>query len=402
MACGRPVRVDDWVVSDGSTSDLPTPPTLSEADPSGDRPIGIAAAIAIIAVAFLAVLLLSMLGSDEETDTANAVTVPASTTTSQESAASTTDSQAATIVDSGSVDAPAASDTPSGAARLGSDQVASAFANEIDTDSISYGIAYVANSGFVVLDARGISLPDLEIAQQFGQVSELALLTGEGGTWAVNADDRDRSYLVSNMYVVVEAERPDTIAVIDADNESIDLLSSGLPIPGVTLPTGAEMIVVQQRGLIVLPRTGGTFELSGTASSLTRLSDDRAVSASTGATAYERCGDDLQCDYFTVRTGSDEEFPLQVPPRSVLDISPRGDWVVARADDETFLVDVESGDLVPLAGGTIDAISWAPDDTFVALARGDIIEIFIPTERRSIELMLNEQLLLDALLVFSS
>jgi hypothetical protein len=381
MACGRPVRVDDWIVSDGSTSRLPAPVTPPEAGPAGDRQIGIAAAIVIIAVALLAVLLVSTLGSGEETDTPTDVTIPAPTTTSRESAASSADSQAA---------------------RVRSDQVASAFANEIDTDSTSYGLAYVAKNGFVVLDARGISLPELEIAQQFQHVSELALLTAEEGTWAVNANDRDRSYLVSNMYVVVEAERPDTIAVIDADGESIDLLSSGLPIPGVTLPAGAELIVVQQRGLLVLPRTGGTFEVSGTASSLTRLSDDRAVSASTGATAYERCGDDLQCDYFAVRTGSDDEFPLLVPPGSVLDISPRGDWAVARADDGTFLVDVESGDLVPLADGAIDAISWAPDDTFVALARGDVIEILIPTELRSIELTLNEQLLLDALLVFSS
>jgi hypothetical protein len=382
VACGKPVRVDDWLVSDGSTSGLPAPAALPEAGPAGDRQIGIAAAIAIIVVALLAVLLVSTLGSGEETETPTAVIIPAPTTAARESAASRADSHAA--------------------ASVRSDQVASAFANEIDTDAITYGIAYVAKNSFVVLDARGISLPELEIAQQFQQVSELALLTGEDGTWAVNANDRDRSYLVSNMYVVVEAERPDTIAVIDADGESIDLLSSGLPIPGVTLPAGAELIVVQQRGLIVLPRTGGTFEVSGTASSLTRLSDDRAVSASTGATAYERCGDDLQCDYFAVRTGSDDEFPLPVPPRSVVDISPRGDWAVARADDGTFLVDVESGDLVPLADGAIDAISWAPDDTFVALARGDVIEILIPTELRSIELTLNEQLLLDALLVFSS
>jgi len=369
-------------VSDGSTSDLPAPATLPEAGPAGDRQIGIAAAIVIIVVALLAVLLVSTLGSGEETETPTAVIIQAPTTAARESAASRADSQAA--------------------ASVRSDQVASAFANEIDTDAITYGIAYVAKNSFVVLDARGISLPELEIAQQFQQVSELALLTGEEGTWAVNANDRDRSYLVSNMYVVVEAERPDTIAVIDADGESIDLLASGLPIPGVTLPAGAELIVVQQRGLIVLPRTGGTFEVSGTASSLTRLSDDRAVSASTGATAYERCGDTLQCDYFAVRTGSDDEFALPVPPRSVVDISPRGDWAVARADDGTFLVDVESGDLVPLADGAIDAISWAPDDAFVALARGDIIEILIPTELRSIELTLNEQLLLDALLVFSS
>jgi hypothetical protein len=382
VACGKPVRVDDWLVSDGSTSGLPAPAALPEAGPAGDRQIGIAAAIAIIVVALLAVLLVSTLGSGEETETPTAVIIPAPTTAARESAASRADSQAA--------------------ASVRSDQVASAFANEIDTDAITYGIAYVAKNSFVVLDARGISLPELEIAQQFQQVSELALLTGEEGTWAVNANDRDRSYLVSNMYVVVEAERPDTIAVIDADGESIDLLASGLPIPGVTLPAGAELIVVQQRGLIVLPRTGGTFEVSGTASSLTRLSDDRAVSASTGATAYERCDDDLQCDYFAVRTGSDDEFPLPVPPRSVVDISPRGDWAVARADDGTFLVDVESGDLVPLADGAIDAISWAPDDAFVALARGDIIEILIPTELRSIELTLNEQLLLDALLVFSS
>ena len=377
--------VDDWTAGDGSTSELLAPAALEKTDPPGDRWTGIAAAMAIIAVAFVAILFVSTLGSGDESDTQNSVTAPPTTVAPTAAVAST---GAPTTINPSASSAQTASAVSPGDENLRSAEIALAFADELDTDAVKYGIAYVAQNDFVVLDARGISTPDPEIAQEFRHVSQLAMLTGDASTWAVDAADRDRSYLVSNMYVVVDAERPDTIAVVDLENQSVGLLSSGLPIPGITLPAGAETIVVQQRGVLVLPRTGGTFELSGTASSLVRLSDDRAVSASTGATAYERCDDDLRCEYFVVRTDSDDEFPLSVPPNSVLDLSPSGEWVVARTEGSTFLVNVDSETLVPLGDGAIEAVRWSPDDAFVAIARGEIIEILFPSELRSVDLLL--------------
>ena len=115
--------------------------------------------------------------------------------------------------------------------QLRADEVAWLFESEIDGDAeIQFGIAYVANDDLVVLDHRGITVADLEIAVDFATVANLALLTNDGRTWAINPDNRDLTYLVSNSYVVVVSERPGTIAVIRPDDQSeIGMMSSALP-----------------------------------------------------------------------------------------------------------------------------------------------------------------------------
>lgn len=280
--------------------------------------------------------------------------------------------------------------------------VSRAFVDHIDHDGLSYGIAYSTARGIVVLDATGISEPDVRIAQAFEQVSELEMMTGQGRTWAVDADDRSRSYLVSNMFVVVDAERPGTVAVIDADERSIGLMAAGLPIPGIEVPEGAELIAVQNRGVLVLPRSGGTLELSGTAGSLVQLSDQRAVSANTAATVFERCDGDLDCTYTVEPHGPAGDYPILIPPGSVVDVSPTGRWVLLRTDELVVLIDGETGTTVDLGSESVTTVSWAPGGEFVALARSNKIDVYLPDQARLVTLDTNESKGVIALAAFVS
>ena len=292
---------------------------------------------------------------------------------------------------------------PPAASHLRSDEVASLFGTVIDIDAVQYGVAYVANGDFTILDHRGINVPEPLIAQDYATVWTLDLLTSGGRTWAIDSMDRERSYLVSNTYVVVVSQRPGTIAIFNPDNlGSVGLMSSGLPVPSVELPDGANLLWVQGRGLLVLPRTGGTFEVSGTASSLTRISDERAVAASLAGTVYERCDDTLACAYVLEADG-DAVVDLPFPQRTRFSLSPDGEWLVAMAADEssTLFAIGTAGEQV-LSTGQVSAIDWAPDSSFVAVVREDLLEIVYPATGQIVEMTLNDVPDNDSLLVFSS
>ena len=297
---------------------------------------------------------------------------------------------------------------PPAASHLRSDDVASVFGGAIDTDAVQYGVAYVANGDFTVLDHRGISVPEPLIAQNYATVVTLGLLTSGGRTWAIDVTDRDRSYLVSNTYIVVGSERPGTIAIINPNNlTDIGLMSAGLPVPSVELPDGADLLWVQGRGLLILPRTGGTFEVRGTASSLTRISDGRAVAASLGGTVYERCDDTLECVYVLEADGAaadgDAVAALPFPQGTRFSLSPDGEWLVAMAGDESStLVAISTADERILTPGQVSAIDWAPDSSFVVIVRNDVLEIVYPATGQTVEMTLNDVPDNDSLLVFSS
>lgn len=289
---------------------------------------------------------------------------------------------------------------PPSAEHLRADQIASLFETDINSDGSRYGIAYVSTDDFVVLDHRGITLPELEIAVEFETVSNLALLTNDGRTWAVNPIDRERNYLVSNSYVVVVSERPGTIAIIRPDDQSaISLMSSALPVPSVQLPEGAGLLWAQGRGPLVMPRTGGTFELSGIASSLTRISDARAVAASLHGTVYEACDDSLTCAYFS-QDDQGSVTPLPFEAGTGFTVSPDGKWVVAAADDTIVVHEIGAPRQALTLEGDVTAVDWAPDSSFVAIVVGDLLSVVYPNDGRVLPLRLNDVPDDNSLLVF--
>jgi hypothetical protein len=292
---------------------------------------------------------------------------------------------------------------PPTASHLRGDDVALLFGGAIDTDAVQYGVAYVANGDFTILDHRGISVPEPLIARNYTTVVTLDLLTSGGRTWAIDATDRDRSYLVSNSYVVVVSQRPGTIAIINPNNlTTVELMSAGLAVPSVELPEGADLLWVQGRGLLILPRTGGTFEVRGNASTLTRISDERAVAASLGGTLYERCDDTLACA-FVLEAADDVEAELPFPQGTRFSLSPDSKWLVAMEDDESAtLFAVDTAEEQVLTVGKVSAIDWAPDSSFVVIVRDDMLEIVYPVTGQTVEMTLNDVPDNDSLLVFSS
>jgi len=398
-----------WLVADGPIFDLGplAEPGAGGADRARDlqqvrrragsqrdRRSGLMLAVAAIAVALAAMVLLPRLLRDDS--------VTGETADQEPVAAPAFASEGAGGADLSGADQAAGGFEPPSAEHLRADQVAVLFDESLDRADTHYGIAYVANDDFVVLDQRGISVPDLEIAVDFATVSGLALLTNDGRTWAIDPDDRDRSFLVSNSYVVVVSERPGTIAVIRPDDLSqIGLMSSALPVPPVTLPEGADLLWVQGRGPLVMPRTGGTFEVSGLASSLERISDDRAVAASTHGTIYESCADDLSCTYSAQQDGAP---PVELPfePGTVFTPSPDGAWVVVETGAEVIVYDVGSSASVATFDADTTAIDWAPDGSFVAIIADDLLQVVQPDSANVVSLKLNHTPDTNSLLVFSS
>jgi hypothetical protein len=153
---------------------------------------------------------------------------------------------------------------------------------------------------------------------------------------------------------------------------------------------------------LILPRTGGTFEVGGIASSLTRISDERAVAASLGATVYERCDDMLACAYVLQAVG-DVVVELPFPQGASFSVSPDGQWLVAMAADESStLFAVSTAQERVLSAGEVSAVDWAPDSSFVVIVRNDMVEIVYPATGQTIEILLNDVPDNGSLLVFSS
>lgn len=295
-------------------------------------------------------------------------------------------------------------------------RIAELMANEVDTDRLAYGIAYVTDDGLMLINRSGAIAPELEVAQNFGLVLGLPLFAADRQTWAIDPRDAGSAHLVTSSFVVVQSKEPNVLAVFDAGRHEIELLASGQPAPGIELPAGARVLPVQGRGLLVLPRTGGTFEVDGLAASLRRIDDGVAVAASRGATLFQRCDERLQCELVLRSKASTETQPGTVADaeaaadgqvvaldlRKSLSVSPLGTWVVEYGNGENRLFSSTSNSFMALAGGEIQASSWASDERFVALLRNDEIELFFPEDNWSFWLDLAAPAATDAIAVYSS
>ncbi len=389
-----------------------SPDDSSLNDRSSDRSgMVLGAAALLVAVAAL-VALTVFSGSNDEPDPGGASVVQPQT----DDAATGVDAQPDTgaagdrlVVDEReSAPADRRGGIPPSSAHLNDESVAGLFTDVIDTDATNYAVAYVSDEQFVMLDHRGVTPLELEIAQDFATVANYSLLAFGGRTWALNPRSPDVGYLVSNNYTVVNSASPGTIAVLTSTPTSIGLMTAGLPIPNVVLPTGAEFIAIQRRGVLVTPRTGGTYAVTGQASSLVKINDGRAVAASVGATIYEDCDESLKCRYELETVSSDsllsdgslnsDPVRLPVDAGSDFSVSPDGAWVLARIDNMWSLYPGTGGERT-LAGVTAgeSAPAWAPDSSFVAIARGQSLQLLYPETGQLVDLTALGEI--DALLV---
>ncbi len=139
-----------------------------------DKRNGLALALAAILVAIGAIVAVSLMtgGDDLEEQSSETSAAPASGATGSGTGGGAADLTSEPTV--GTIFEPPA------ASHLRSDDVASVVGGAIDTDAVQYGVAYVANGDFTILDHRGISVPEPLIAQNYATVVTLGLLTSGG------------------------------------------------------------------------------------------------------------------------------------------------------------------------------------------------------------------------------
>lgn len=263
------------------------------------------------------------------------------------------------------------------------------FWSEVDGDSGRYAILYPGVDGLRVLNADGLGTIDAQDAIGFQDAFGFSLFTDGQQTWGVNPDDPFDTYIVSRNYEIVDMGFEGAVAFANYDTEpvSVGISSFGGWGGGVELPLGTETLAVQGLGLLVLPKTGGTFILTG--KGLESFSPDRIVAGTGTIIIAQRCDLDLVCGLFLSDGPEQAGVELPVPLGASLVPSPSGDWVlVSESGIGSRIVQVSTGADWPLSGGSIDVASWSPDNRFVSWLSGGSLHVAFPEVQRQSTLSL--------------
>lgn len=280
---------------------------------------------------------------------------------------------------------------------MAGDSVAQLFRSTINGDA-EYAIVYPDEFGLQVLSGAGATEPALKVAFRFEEALRYPLFSDGTRTWAIDIADLSTAWVVSTQFVVVDISREGSVAFINtsADPVNIGISSFGAWGPGFDLPPGSDVLPVPGRGLLVLPETGGTFQLL--TAGVEAISDDRVVAASVNAEIYKRCDDELNCELYLESDGTSEL--LEVPLEATLHPSPNGDWVFVQELDSSSLVRTDG--TVWSLDVPAQAVSWSPDSRFVALMVGDEVVLAYPETRERESMVMPTAPAVAALKVVSS
>lgn len=256
---------------------------------------------------------------------------------------------------------------------LAADRIGEVFQDTINADD-SYAVAYHSQRGLQLLSARGMTSPEIEVAVGFDQAARYPLFSDGSRTWAVNTLTPDLAYLVSTQFVAVDVGLEGSVAFINhsLDPVNVGISSFGAWGPGVNVPKDAEILAVAGRGILIVPPTGGTFQL--TQLGVDKISDDRVVAAGLNSQVFQRCDDELTCELYVTSEIDDRQITLDVTPTSQVYVSPTGRHVFSTESDQALLTNVETGEQWPVAlAAAATGAAWSPDGRFVAAIAGESI-----------------------------
>lgn len=264
------------------------------------------------------------------------------------------------------------------------DRVKRLFDSLTESGGRDYAIAYLHDGELVVLDSDGATPATLEVAQGIPDFANIKMLSSGDQTWAIDINDRQRGYMVSAVYTVAEMDGRGTLAVIKRRQSeiSVDILADSLPFTNIRLPASADVQAIDGRGLLIMPRTGGTFELAPLERAPRLISDDRAVAASRSTTIYESCDPELRCSAFAAHIdGTITDLPFDLT--STFTPSPDGQHVLVLEDETVGLFTLANGEFTPLESGPVEDVDWAQDSAFVTLLRGQTVVFHLPETNTS-------------------
>jgi hypothetical protein len=268
---------------------------------------------------------------------------------------------------------------PLAADRLVSDSVAQLFRNDIG----DWAVIYPSPMGLQILSEAGTVQPAIETATGFEEAAQFPLISDGRRSWAVDPGQLDLAYLVSTQFVVIDIDQDGRVAFINdlRDPRNIGESSYGAWGPGFDVPADAEILAIRERGLFVLPRTGGTFEY--VPNGVEAFSDDVLVAASIDSEVLERCDESLVCELYITTPAHPEPRVIDFGARDQVWISPGGEWLVARTlAGESLLLSTETGERTPLAG-SVRAVDWSDDAQIAAILTDQELTMVFPGQAES-------------------
>lgn len=263
--------------------------------------------------------------------------------------------------------------------RLLSDSVAQLFLGEVG----DWAVVYPSPMGLQVLSGAGTLQPKVETATGFEEAAQFPLISDGRRSWAVDPGQLDLAYLVSTQFVVIDIDQDGRVAFINdqRDPRNIGESSFGAWGPGFDVPVDAEILPVRQRGLFVLPRTGGTFEY--VSNGVESFSDDILVAASIDSEVFERCNAELECELYLTTPAEPEPRVIDFRARDQIWISPGGEWLVARTlEGVSMLLSTDTGERLDLVG-SVRAVDWADDASIAAVLTDDELMMVFPERQET-------------------
>lgn len=264
-------------------------------------------------------------------------------------------------------------------------------------------IVYPGTDGPVVLKQGRLSQPPVEIASGFEQ-ARLPLLVGEDVTWAIDPTDLDTSYLVSTRYEVIAIDGDGTVGYVNDQRRPVNvgISSFGSWGPGVDIMADTEIFAVSGRGILLSPRTGGTYVVTGLGPE--QVSDHAMVAASTGASLYRYCGEGLSCGHL-LELGTDESVAveLDLDGRERLSLAPDGEWLlISVPEGPSRLVNLINGDQSPdfTDWHGVRAVGWSDSGDAVAVIAGASINVVLPDRHMAIPIQVPVPPTTGSLLIF--
>lgn len=258
--------------------------------------------------------------------------------------------------------------------RLVSDSVAQLFRTEVG----DWAVVYPSPMGLQVLSEAGTVQPAISTATGFEEAAQFPLISDGRRSWAVDPQGLTQAYLVSTQFVVIDIDQDGRVAFINdqRDPRNIGESSFGAWGPGFDVPLDADILPVRQRGLFVLPRTGGTYKYES--NGVVPVSDDVLIAASIDSEVFERCNVELVCELYMTTPAHPDPQVIEFEARDKIWISPGGEWLVVRTlTGESILLSTDTGERLVLQG-SVRAVDWADDASIAAVLTDEELTMVFP------------------------
>ena len=196
-------------------------------------------------------------------------------------------------------------------------------------------------------------------------------LASERGSWVIDPDNLEVALRLAPQAQIGILEDPTRTAVLAEAAGATTVLGGFFDGRAIrilaTVPAGADAEVVQERGVVITPLSGGSYLVQ--ASFPDKVSDGRIVGANADWYGEVLCDELLRCTGSVRSWDTDEaiDVPIGVLSAPEVRISPDGRWVLSGGGASSWsMYSIEDDSFAAFGAGVGPNASatWSPDSSF--------------------------------------